>query len=54
MLVPTSSKVVLAGILSQGVGVRIPLYMESQLGGDTITDFGGNDIFRSLLLLVAA
>jgi len=30
MLVPTSSKVVLAGILSQGRG-GVPLYMESQL-----------------------
>jgi len=33
-------------IPSQGVVVAIPLYMERQLCGDTITDFGGNDIFQ--------
>jgi len=37
---------VLAGIPSQGVVVAIPLYMEPTSGGDTITDFGGNDIFQ--------
>jgi len=52
MLVPTSSKVVLAGY-SQGVG-EDTLYMETASGGDTITDFGGNDIFRSLLLALVA
>jgi len=45
MLVPTSSKLVLAGYPHRGV-VAIPLYMGANSGGDTITDFGGNDIFQ--------
>jgi len=43
--VPTSSKVVLAGILSGGRGEDTFIYGEPT-GGDTITDFGGNDIFQ--------
>jgi len=46
MLVPTSSKLVLAVIPLTGVVVAIPVYGAPTSGGDTITDFGGNDIFQ--------
>jgi len=44
--VPTSSKLVLAGIPSQGGRGMILVYGAPTSGGDTITDFGGNDIFQ--------